>query len=1337
MSSLLRSSRLILMAVFFVVVPRAFAQAPVITAISAPRQVVTKDQSLTLSVTAPAATSYQWKRNGRPIATATAASYTINSAAPIVDNGWYQAVATNGSGSTTSATVFVNVALNPAHVYAWGNNFSGQILVPSGLTNITAVAGGNSHSLALRSDGTVVAWGHNVSGQSDVPAGLNNVVAISAYSGTSVALRADGTVVAWGMTQGAPAGVAGIVAIAASGNGVLCLKADGTVLRFYTGSIATDTPAGLSNVVSIGTGNFHFLAVTADGALVAWGHNSSGQTNVPATLSGVVAATGGSGHSLALKSDGTVVGWGSIGAVPAGIANIVAIGAGLSAGFGLKADGTLVAWGSGSSGQVSIPAGMSKVAGFSSGDYHVLALRDPATDVVPTITTQPPSSVSVSQSGTVSFSMVASGNGPLFYQWRKAGSPIFASINLPTLTLGNAQTADAGNYDVVVSSPGGSVISTPVSVTVVLPSAPSFTKQPASGNINVGNIGSFSVTAAGTAPFTYQWRKGGVPIPGATRADGVYIIGPVQLADVGTYDVVVSNAHGSAISDVATLVVNALAAPAFTLQPVSGILNVGDVASFRAGVTGAVPLTLQWRKNGVPISGANGPLLIVGEAQLGDAGAYDLVVSNPLGIATSDAATLLFTSLLVAPAITLQPSGQDVVIGANAHFSVAATGSPTPTFQWRRNGTSIAGATASTFQITLVQDSDAALYDVVVTNAKATVVSGAAALTVRGRPVLWSAQLALTAGDVIGAFTVEGTAPKRLLARAVGPTLASYGISNPLADPKIEIFDRSGQVIASNDDWSTHGDQAGLFAASAAAGALPLGHGSKDAVVLLSYSPGTYTARVTAASPGGRIVQLELYDAEPASTTRVPYAAVRGRAAPGSDIIISGLAARGTSQRVFLLRASGPALGRSGTLANPTFTLLRGVEVRASNDDWQSGPDTAGVAAAAGRVGTFPFADGSRDSALFVAGSVRETETNTAQISGAGGSGGLVLVEAIEADEARPIAHAPAVVSPPISQTILTGTNVTLEARAIGTEPLSYQWRKNGADLIGANARALALVNVAPAHAGSYRVVVTNGHGTATSAPAVLVADTTGTAATAAHMLTSSGYTAGATLTVTNTLTYSGAATSVAWSAVVPAGWSYASGTGEGDVKPAVGATGTLEWSWSTPSASPVTFTYTLNVPAAESGVRSLSALALVRATESVQSVTASPGPLLLFPNSPFHSADTDQDRALNLFELTRVIELYNTRSGTQRTGAYRPEAANLEDGFAGEPSRPPGAAATLMRYHSADTRGAAAGTPPDGAIDLFELTRVIELYNIRAGTVRTGRYHVQVGTEDGFAGGP
>jgi formylglycine-generating enzyme required for sulfatase activity len=111
------------------------------------------------------------------------------------------------------------------------------------------------------------------------------------------------------------------------------------------------------------------------------------------------------------------------------------------------------------------------------------------------------------------------------------------------------------------------------------------------------------------------------------------------------------------------------------------------------------------------------------------------------------------------------------------------------------------------------------------------------------------------------------------------------------------------------------------------------------------------------------------------------------------------------------------------------------------------------------------------------------------------------------------------------------------------------------------------------------------------------------------------------------------------------------------------------------------------------------------------------------------HSADTNRDNRLSLFELTRVIELFNTRRGASRTGCYA-VAPGSEDGYAPEPGREAAAVVGLASYHSADSNR-------DGKLTLFELTRVIELFNYRSGSQRTGQYRVQAGTEDGFAPGP
>jgi hypothetical protein len=139
--------------------------------------------------------------------------------------------------------------------------------VPTGLTGVVAIAAGSYHSLALKSDGSVVAWGNDLDGQTDVPPGLGDVTAIAAGYLLSMAVRADGTVVVWGnLDQPRP------------------------------------PPAGLDNVVAVAAGDFHCLALRADGTLVAWGFDSDGQASIPSGLGGVTAIAAGGYHSLALRN---------------------------------------------------------------------------------------------------------------------------------------------------------------------------------------------------------------------------------------------------------------------------------------------------------------------------------------------------------------------------------------------------------------------------------------------------------------------------------------------------------------------------------------------------------------------------------------------------------------------------------------------------------------------------------------------------------------------------------------------------------------------------------------------------------------------------------------------------------------------------------------------------------------------------------------------------------------------------------------------------------------------------------------------------------------------------
>jgi hypothetical protein len=323
------------------------------------------------------------------------------------------------------------------------------------------------------------------------------------------------------------------------------------------------------------------------------------------------------------------------------------------------------------------------------------------------------------------FAVAAAGAAPFTYQWRKDGAPISGATS-DSYTIAAVAAGDAGDYDVVVtSSESCSVSSIPAALRVQLP--PSIVTPPASQSVCEGGDVTFGVTATGTAPLAYQWRKDGAAISGATASS--FTIDPVATSDAGGYDVVVTNVCDSVTSASATLTIDV--APSIVTHPVSQTVCEGDPVSFTVVASGTAPLAYQWRKNGVAIGGAIGSSLSIGSALPSDAGSYDVVVTNGCGSATSAAATL---TVDVAPTIVTHPFSQTVCEGDPVSFGVAATGTAPLAYQWRKNGLAIGGATGTTVSIGSAATSDAGSYDVVVTNGCGSATSAAATLTVDVAP---------------------------------------------------------------------------------------------------------------------------------------------------------------------------------------------------------------------------------------------------------------------------------------------------------------------------------------------------------------------------------------------------------------------------------------------------------------------------------------------------------------------------------------------------------------------------------------------------------------------------
>src|SRR3954447_10282124 len=193
-------------------------------------------------------------------------------------------------------------------VVGWGSNSSRQASPPAGLTGVTAIAAGDSHSLALKSDGTVVAWGDYDSEYKNPPAGLTGVTAIAAGGYHSLALKSDGTVVAWGLNgwgqTDVPAGLSGVVAIAAGADHSLALQGPRYAWAGFSSPVANPpavnpVTAGRAIPVTFSLGGDQGLDILRSGYPASAAYPCGGSTPADATEPTVTAGASGLSYDQA------------------------------------------------------------------------------------------------------------------------------------------------------------------------------------------------------------------------------------------------------------------------------------------------------------------------------------------------------------------------------------------------------------------------------------------------------------------------------------------------------------------------------------------------------------------------------------------------------------------------------------------------------------------------------------------------------------------------------------------------------------------------------------------------------------------------------------------------------------------------------------------------------------------------------------------------------------------------------------------------------------------------------------------------------------------------------
>lgn len=318
--------------------------------------------------------------------------------------------------------------------------------------------------------------------------------------------------------------------------------------------------------------------------------------------------------------------------------------------------------------------------------------------------------------------------------------------------------------------------------------------------------------------------------------------------------------------------------------------------------------------------------------------------------------------------------------GDSVRLSVSVEGTGSITYQWRRNGVPIPGANADFLEVFPEDIGSAVRFDVVVGNELGTVQSAVAEVRFEDS---WLANLSSRAvvgpgeAQVVQGFVLqepvgqENGSNVELLLRAVGPTLAEFGVPRPLADPRIDLLSaQDNRLVASADDWGEALDlQSPLNEVFARAGAFPLPSGSADAAMSTRLGGGRYTLNVTGKDETPGAVLSELYDYRYGrSRNRLINLSTRALTGAEDKVLILGFVVEGTRPLDVLIRGVGPGLGDHGVtrpLANPRITLhdAAGREIH-NNDTWHHAANAVALRAAMQQVGAFALAEDSNDAAM-------------------------------------------------------------------------------------------------------------------------------------------------------------------------------------------------------------------------------------------------------------------------------------------------------------------------------------------------------------------------------------
>ena len=532
----------------------------------------------------------------------------------------------------------------------------------------------------------------------------------------------------------------------------------------------------------------------------------------------------------------------------------------------------------------------------------------------------PTYTVPFSSNPTISLSIGnATSTLPVTYQWYFNG----AAISNATLTTYNGPFLGNGTYSVTASTAGGTVTANATLELAVagtpVTAAPYFLSSPQDATTTLGSPTTLSASIISTQPITFQWFFNGAAIPGANNGElspttaGLYSTS-YTTDQPGVYTVVATAAGiggGSLTSSAAKLTVTSAGgatvqqAPSITAEPQSVSFSYGSLPNLSVSALASLPVTYQWQLNGVAIPGAT-----QSSYSSGVPGTYTVVVTTAAGSVTSSPAFVALASrpinistramvgtganACIAGFVVSSYSGSAKQLLVRAvgptlsEFNVSgalpkpvltifdSTGKTVASNAGWANSPAIAAAAAAVGAFALPAGSaDSALLVNVAPGTYTAQVTGDAGITGvalveiyevtpdAGHLINISTRASVGTGGsmLIGGFVIGGTQPSQILIRGIGPGLAQFGVSGVLSQPVLSVYDSGGNLVAVNVGWSNGSsvDAVAIARAQTASGAFPLTPGSADSAVIVTLSPGQYTAQVTGANGSTGVALVEVY----------------------------------------------------------------------------------------------------------------------------------------------------------------------------------------------------------------------------------------------------------------------------------------------------------------------------------------------------------------------------------------------------------------------------------------------------------------------------------------------